>query len=632
MENTVRQSRVSVSPLPANHGICGLCGLRFDENSKKVEMTEKTRETGQTFADMLYGLFQDQSLPSSLAEKAKNIELDDGFLCTLCVSYVDQMDVFQKKLSEIRSSILDVFIKKTKMDPETHLNRKTQLIGTPSDQREEPKVPKKRGRPPKAKTGNLVTLVYQSPLKKADNVEVSQPPEVPEDTVSNTEDLSQKLSVLSGIEIKRVNTETGEESEARLGPGREEERMRKNSPVMKNMDSSADSLGFAEACDTLENDLTLATPSRLNIPFRGRRVTSSRGRGQGRGRGTPTPSRAAVRPAAPPPPARSKKSLFELSQEKRRSSSQLGRPIPVTPQTPQYIVNGIQLSSSPTSSVSKADSPLYSVAVSPSVLNSSSANTSANTSANVCQTPEQLKQKKAYRKLVARIQGVHPELSTDEAIQGIIAVRDSNNGTLTGMSMQDIISRVRDAVLELSASTSAETAVPPIGEEFEKMVFAPLKESEMVVKDSAVDQPEQTQIFEMKCQFCSRTFKSSSDEATKKVYEIHLKEHEEENRHVYDDSEGNTTVEKDQSDLMELNESEHEVENSTSRTVESPDSTANANVSSEPPALVDPDPVRSEISYCKICLKQFKNAKLYGIHQNTEHGAEKEFEKISNSS
>ena len=138
-----------------------------------MEMTEKTRETGQTFADMLYGLFQDQSLPSSLAEKAKFIELDDGFLCTLCVSYVDQMDVFQKKLSEIRSSILDVFIQKTKRDTENGVNRKAQINGTPSEQREEAKVPKKRGRPPKPKTEKMVTLVYQSPSKKSDPIIVS---------------------------------------------------------------------------------------------------------------------------------------------------------------------------------------------------------------------------------------------------------------------------------------------------------------------------------------------------------------------------------------------------------------------------------------------------------------------------
>ena len=55
-------------------------------------------------------------------------------------------------------------------------------------------------------------------------------------------------------------------------------------------------------------------------------------------------------------------------------------------------------------------------------------------------------------------------------------------------------------------------------------------------------------------------------------------------------------------------------------------------VPSQPPTVGAGDPVRSEISYCKICLKQFKNSKLYGIHQNTEHAAEKEFEKISNSS
>ena len=642
-------------PVPAQ-GQCALCGLKFDQNSKKVNMTEKTRETGQTFGDMLYELFQDDTLPPSLTEKAKSIELDEGFLCTLCVSYVDQMDVFQKKLSEIRSSILDVFIQKSKRESLIQ----TQVKSVKPDCREEPKVPKRRGRPPKPKPETV-----ESPLKKSGNIErksseIIKQSELPEEDSAN---LAHKLSILSGIEIKRVNTETGRESEARIELGNslaEQKIVKKKSPKKIIPLSETSDSSFAEACDTLEDELRplteeppdLVTPVRSNISSRGRRPTSSRGRGQGRGRGTPTP--AAVTPRLPP--AKSKKSLFELSQE-RKKLNQI---------TPPYIVNGIQLSPSPAAAGVQGESRVYSVPVSPAVTpvtpavshvnptvtSSGTPSTPAVTSVTpvvtsagapvfpavtptgtpvspAVQTPEEIKQKKAYRKLVARIKGVHPELTTDEAVQGIITVRDSNNGTLTGMSMQEIITRVRESVPEQS---------PPIGEEFEKMVFAPLREN-----PPAPPVQQAVKLFEMKCQFCSRMFKSSSEVATKKVYEIHLHEHEIENRNVFEDLDRNTGELNDNNKERDDDDTDVDLTRSDTNTpeVKVTEPKSSDEISRESPDCPDcrpsepgqaADPVRSELSYCKICLKQFKNSRLYGIHQNTEHAAEKEFEKISNSS
>ena len=77
---------------------------------------------------------------------------------------------------------------------------------------------------------------------------------------------------------------------------------------------------------------------------------------------------------------------------------------------------------------------------------------------------------------MARIQGVHPELTSDEALRGIVRVRAANMGTLTGMSMAEIIAKVRDSVIETAATSSVDSIVLPIGTECEQMVNAPLEE------------------------------------------------------------------------------------------------------------------------------------------------------------
>merc|ERR1712128_80342 len=72
------KKKAAPSTSTSEHGECVLCGLMFDEESTKFGMSDKTRETGQTFADILFGLFHEESLPPSLAEKAKAVDLDSG--------------------------------------------------------------------------------------------------------------------------------------------------------------------------------------------------------------------------------------------------------------------------------------------------------------------------------------------------------------------------------------------------------------------------------------------------------------------------------------------------------------------------------------------------------------------------
>lgn len=597
--------------------ICDLCGLRFDESSKKVTMTEKTRETGQTFADVLYGLFHQESLPPSLTEEYNDVDYDNGLLCTLCVSYIDQMDVFQQKLSDIKSSIINVFIQKTKKESQREMQ-------TFMD-KEDVQIPKKRGRPPKAKSDKIVTLVYQSPLKKATDLvseksNTASQSKYEEGAKDDNLEIAQKLSVLSGIEIKKINTETGEEKDAteEIKKSSEQIARKKRSPKKINPALHVTETDFENACDTLQDELEgveqLNADVGLNKPEIISTKVTSRGRGRGRGR----PSHSSYHPPPPPAQSRSKKSLFEQSQQRRRSGTPLmtSSPMPSrssTPcsSTPQYIVNGIQISSNTPASIEKT----YSVPVTSEILNTSITSSSPELSI------EHLKQKKAYRKLVARIQEVHPDLGVDETLQGILAVRKANRGTMTGMSMQDIISKVRESVIE---QTAVESAVPPIGEEFENMVNAPLADEKVNQEPEIVNHEEQ-KLFEIKCQFCSRHFKSTSMIATKKVYEIHMHEHEIENRHIYESLKENSEPGE------ENNEKESNIK-SKNQFCKTEADTLTEKEAVPLELTVSADPVRSEISYCKLCQKQFKNAKLYGIHQNSEHAAEKEFEKISSAS
>jgi len=223
-------------------------------------------------------------------------------------------------------------------------------------------------------------------------------------------------------------------------------------------------------------------------------------------------------------------------------------------------------------------------------------------------TPAEVKEKKAYKKLIAKIQSVHPDMSHEESMSGIVALRAANNGTLTGMSMQDIITRVRENVRGKEEETPMETETEtettnslPIGEEFEKIINSPPPQPDLPAPPNTSENTET--LYEINCKFCSRLFKSSSETATQKVYDMHIQEHENETRTLF----------------------EKEVPVSDQPTEDDRPS-GEQDVASE--NYQEPDPVKSEKSYCKPCTKQFKSAKQYGLHQNTEHAAEIEFEKI----
>merc|ERR1711915_1052447 len=247
---TPKSSQKKKVAITSEFGECVLCGLMFDEESNKFAMTDKTRETGQTFADLLFGLLHEETLPPSLVEHAKAVDLDSGNICTLCVSHVDQLDVFQQKVTDIKTSIISIFIQKTRNESLNHGDtdpaeshdeigfKPTKLIPTPKKETPKKETPKKKGK--KEKIGKIVTLVYQSPLKRVKDLETMSDKEIskmtetiikytPRQAKNNktvkdddieTEkenskpdsELAEKLSVLSGIEIKKINKDDGDES------------------------------------------------------------------------------------------------------------------------------------------------------------------------------------------------------------------------------------------------------------------------------------------------------------------------------------------------------------------------------------------------------------------------------------
>ena len=767
------KQKIQVVPIPSEYGECVLCGLMFDEESTKIGMADKTRETGQTFADILFGLFHEESLPPSLAEKAKAVDLDMGNLCTLCVSHVDQLDVFQQKVTDIKTSIISIFMQKTRNDSLNH----GEIESEESDDSEETKVvvqvtPKKKAK--KSKSGKLVTLVYQSPLKKvkdleamsdkeiskmtetvikytprksttkAMGIEEDKEKEVNEDEIEPQEDgdLAKKLSVLSGIEIKKINNETGDESlqisglagieikkvgdssDEKKTPSKKKSPKKEKSPrktpakkrtPKKGKNASIEVEGepvFEEASEALKANLdeSMAEPTELapeqagesiidqqvpqdaikpNIPASPGGVRMSPGRGgRGGARGAGRGGRGMIRPNNfVPMPPKSKKSLFELSQNKRKMGTLITNngisvsPMQNTSAVSNYRMNGTQATATPfigttvqtlhvpvtplpvptpvtltQAPVTLIQAPVTLIAdpvtftpapvtftpapvtftpaqmtftpapraptpapvtLTPSKLNglsSISITKAPSKDTTDIATPVEVKEKKAYKKLIAKIQSVHPDMSHEEAMSGIVALRAANNGTLTGMSMQEIITRVRENVRGKEEETQMETATEtetsnslPIGEEFEKIINSPPLQPEQPAPPNMAEKTEA--LYEINCKFCSRLFKSSSETATQKVYDMHIQEHEKETRTLF----------------------EKEVPVSDQPSAADPATAADTpsgeqGIASENDQ--EPDPVKSEKSYCKPCTKQFKSAKQYGLHQNTEHAAEIEFEKI----
>ena len=55
-------------------------------------------------------------------------------------------------------------------------------------------------------------------------------------------------------------------------------------------------------------------------------------------------------------------------------------------------------------------------------------------------------EKNSYRKLIAQMQTTYPHLTRDKAFKGILALRARNSGSLSGMTMLDIIEGVMKIV------------------------------------------------------------------------------------------------------------------------------------------------------------------------------------------
>ena len=154
--------------------------------------------------------------------------------------------------------------------------------------------------------------------------------------------------------------------------------------------------------------------------------------------------------------------------------------------------------------------------------------------------------------------------------------------------MTEIITRVRDNVrgngetIPMETETEVTNSIPA-GLEFEKIVNSPPPpppQSQIFMTPTKTVDP--STLYEIKCKFCSRLFKSSSETATKKVYEIHIQEHEKETRNIFE---------------KETPETELTVAADEPATEQSPATEQHE----------EPDPVKSEKSYCKPCQKQFKS-------------------------
>merc|ERR1740123_166227 len=230
-------------------------------------------------------------------------DTESGLLCTMCVSYIEQMDVFQNKLAEVKESIWGVITRKIQVD--TVIDLRSDAEKEENSEDKPSPSPSKRGRPRKSPV-NCVKEVLSSVKFTTSNKK-----EVP--SLNDTEEIANKLKVLSGIEIKRINTETGEEIDAR-----QLVKKVRSPPKKKMVDLHVSEALFENACEALESELVDdpdpvsneesqdkdSQPEQLLQP----REQSIHGRGRGRPPLHQPPSAALV---APPVLQRSRKSLFE---------------------------------------------------------------------------------------------------------------------------------------------------------------------------------------------------------------------------------------------------------------------------------------------------------------------------------
>ena len=109
-----------VAQLKSDFGECLLCGLRFEESSRNMGLNEKTRESNQSFGEVLQRFFKQETLPDMVKNHYEKMDTESGLLCTMCVSYIEQMDVFQNKLAEVKNSIMGVISRNGKVDTAIH--------------------------------------------------------------------------------------------------------------------------------------------------------------------------------------------------------------------------------------------------------------------------------------------------------------------------------------------------------------------------------------------------------------------------------------------------------------------------------------------------------------------------------
>ena len=300
-------------------------------------------------------------------------------------------------------------------------------------------------------------------------------------------EVANKLKILSGIELTRVKT-TGEETDiinvkntspdiiaSHDNKAKDEDEPVNMMPEPLELEDEfiSSSPRLSEVVKTKSESASKSSRTSLGktVSTAGSSVrrTSSLGRG----------SSLLSRTLSPPAPVKSKKSLFESSQLRRRSGTPLMTSSPIVP-------------------------------------SSSSSLTSAN-------SVRADKKRKVYQKLMLRIRGVHPELDEDQTMEAIMMVRDEKGGSLAGLTMPDIIASVYAAAKSKMVNIDHNNS-EPVGDEFEELVNAPLQTS------ATTKTPTNANIFELSCQFCSRVFKSPSESATRKVYEIHMKDHQVENK------------------------------------------------------------------------------------------------------
>ena len=66
---------------------------------------------------------------------------------------------------------------------------------------------------------------------------------------------------------------------------------------------------------------------------------------------------------------------------------------------------------------------------------------------------KRVKEKSSYKRLITSLQETYPDINQEEALKGILALRVENNGTLTGMTMLEIMEGVIGCIKNIKKSS-----------------------------------------------------------------------------------------------------------------------------------------------------------------------------------